>query len=463
MVFSSLIFIFAYFAAVLAVYYVLPRGAKNYWLFAVSLFFYGYGEPLYLFLMLASIGVNYVMGLLIDRFSDKKQISKFLLITTVAINLASLGYFKYAAFGVNIYNSLPFLKDAAIPSIVLPIGISFYTFQILSYIVDVYLKKCRAQKDFVAFGTYVCLFPQLIAGPIVRYTDIEYELKHRKESMELFEKGSVLFVVGLCKKVLLANPLGLIWSEIKGVEEGLIINLIGIIAFSLQIYFDFSGYSDMARGLGNMFGFNFMENFNYPYISKSVTEFWRRWHISLGSWFREYVYIPLGGNRCSVPKNILNLVITWFLTGLWHGASWNFVIWGMYFGLLLILEKFVLNKLLKKLPNWFNHIYALFFIVFGWAIFDFTDMHEMGAFFKNIFSLSGGILNGNQLSYVITVLPTLTVAVAASLPIGKKLYSKLDGYKAKPVIDALLTLAALVLCTASLVNSSYNPLLYFRF
>ena len=237
MVFSSLIFIFAYFAAVLAVYYVLPRGAKNYWLFAVSLFFYGYGEPLYLFLMLASIGVNYVMGLLIDRFSDKKQISKFLLITTVAINLASLGYFKYAAFGVNIYNSLPFLKDAAIPSIVLPIGISFYTFQILSYIVDVYLKKCRAQKDFVAFGTYVCLFPQLIAGPIVRYTDIEYELKHRKESMELFEKGSVLFVVGLCKKVLLANPLGLIWSEIKGVEEGLIINLIGIIAFSLQIYF----------------------------------------------------------------------------------------------------------------------------------------------------------------------------------------------------------------------------------
>lgn len=464
MVFSSLIFLFAYFAAVLPIYYILPRKLRNLWLFVASLFFYGYGEPIYILLMLGSITVNYAMGLILGKFQNRKKLSKLILVLNVILNLSCLGYFKYSGFLFETVKNIPFFNTVSIPEIVLPIGISFYTFQIMSYIIDVYRGNCNAQKDFIAFGTYVCLFPQLIAGPIVRYTDIELQLKNRKESLDMFEKGCLLFVVGLCKKVLLANTFGVLWSDIKPFTDGGIITAwIGIIAFSLQIYFDFSGYSDMARGLGNMFGFEFLENFNYPYLADSATDFWRRWHISLGSWFREYLYIPLGGNRCGKIRHIFNLALTWLLTGLWHGASWNFVLWGGYFGLLLIIEKYFLLKLLKKLPKFAVHIYSLFFIILGWAIFDFTDMSTLGEFFTRLFTVKYGIISNYASGLILSWLPTLLVGIFACLPIGAKLWHKLDNTKIKPVLTGILTAFALILCTASLVSSSYNPFLYFRF
>ncbi len=466
MVFSSLMFLFVYFSIVLLVYYAMPRKLRNLWLFIASLLFYGYGEPIYVLLMLASITVNYVMGLLMGRFriKGKLKLNKWLLVLNVALNLGCLGYFKYAGFAADILNNLPFLNGIVSPEIALPIGISFYTFQTMSYTIDVYLGKCAPQKDYIAFGTYVCLFPQLIAGPIVRYVDIEYQLKNRRESLELFDRGVRLFVVGLCKKVLLANALGILWGDLKAMPEGgMLASWFGIIAFTLQIYFDFSGYSDMARGLGNMFGFEFVQNFNYPYLSNSVTDFWRRWHISLGSWFREYVYIPLGGNRCSKPRHIFNLAVTWLLTGLWHGASWNFILWGGYFGLLLILEKLFLSKLLSKLPSVIKHIYALFFIVVGWAIFDFTDMGQMGEFFSCLFTLENGIVTVRALGIILSWLPTVLISIFACLPLGSRLWHKLDDKKIKPVLDAVIIALGMILCIASLVSSSYNPFLYFRF
>lgn len=469
MVFSSLIFLFIYFSIVLLVYYLLPRKVRNLWLFAVSLIFYGYGEPVYVVLMLGSITVNYVMGLIMGslRQNGRKKLNKLILILNVIFNLGCLGYFKYAGFAADILNNFSFLGEVTIPQIALPIGISFYTFQTMSYTIDVYLGKCAPQKDYIAFGTYVCLFPQLIAGPIVRYADIEYQLKNRKESLSLFDRGVRLFVVGLCKKVLLANSLGILWGELKVMPEGgMLSSWFGILAFSLQIYFDFSGYSDMARGLGNMFGFEFVQNFNYPYLSDSVTDFWRRWHISLGSWFREYVYIPLGGNRCGKLRHIFNLAVTWLLTGLWHGASWNFVLWGGYFGLLLILEKLFLSKLLARLPKYLQgikHIYALFFIVLGWAIFDFTDMSAMGEFFTCLFTMTNGFVSGRAVGIMISWLPTMLVSIFACLPVGCRLWHKLDNMKIKPLLDGVLIALGMILSLASLVSSSYNPFLYFRF
>jgi len=461
MIFSSTIFLFAFLTTVLAVYYICPRRLKNAWLFIASLFFYGYGEPIYLILMLVSITVNYLSGLLIGRWKDRVALKKATLILNVIINLGLLGYFKYAGFAAELISKIPIFANTAVPEIALPIGISFYTFQTMSYTIDVYRGNCAPQKNFIAFGTYVALFPQLIAGPIVRYVDVEDQLRNRKESPALFEKGVRLFIVGLCKKVLLANQLGMIWDEFS-LGAGALGSWAAIIAFTLQIYFDFSGYSDMARGLGNMFGFEFVENFNYPYLADSITDFWRRWHISLGSWFREYVYIPLGGNRCSVPHHIFNLLITWMLTGLWHGASMNFVIWGLYFGVLLIIEKLLIGKLLGKLPKILKHIYALFFIVMGWVIFNIGDMGEMGAFIARLFG-ARGFANDEALYSVIYWLPTLAVAIFAALPLGKRVWSKLDGKGAKPVLDGVFAALALILCTASLISSSYNPFLYFSF
>lgn len=461
MIFSSTIFIFAYLVIVLAVYYICPRKLKNLWLFAVSLFFYGYGEPIYIILMLVSITVNYISGLLIDLWKDRSALKKTALILNVIINLGLLGYFKYAGFAAELISRIPIFANTAIPEIALPIGISFYTFQTMSYTIDVYLGKCNVQKNYIAFGTYVSLFPQLIAGPIVRYVDVEDQLKNRKESLALFEKGTRLFIIGLCKKVLLANSLGLMWGEFSN-GVGALGSWLGIIAFTLQIYFDFSGYSDMARGLGNMFGFEFVENFKYPYLANSITDFWRRWHISLGSWFREYVYIPLGGNRCSKVRHVFNLLVTWMLTGLWHGASMNFVLWGLYFGVLLIIEKLFIGKLLEKTPFILKHIYALFFIVMGWVIFDFTDMSEMGAFILRLFG-SDGFATREVVYSALSWLPTLLIAIFASLPLGSALWNKLEGKRIKPILDASLVALALILCTASLISSSYNPFLYFRF
>ena len=347
----------------------------------------------------------------------------------------------------------------------LPIGISFYTFQTMSYTIDVYRNDSPVQRNFISFGTYVALFPQLIAGPIVRYVDVAEQIDHRRENWNQFNKGVKIFLVGLAKKVLIANQMGLLWDFLKpaAAQNGLIGSWVGILAFSLQIYFDFSGYSDMARGLGNMFGFEFLKNFDYPYISKSITEFWRRWHISLGTWFREYVYIPLGGNRKGKPRLVLNLLIVWFLTGLWHGASWNFVLWGLYFGVLLILEKFFLLKLLQRLPAFLSHLYALFFIVLGWVIFDFTNLSEMGSYFSSMFSLEYGLIGAEALPLVLNYLPLLLVAIFACLPVGKQFYYRVRNARWCWAAELGVCASVLFLCTASLVRQSYNPFLYFRF
>lgn len=464
MVFSSLLFLFVYLAGVLAVYYILPKKAKNFWLFVVSIFFYGFGEPMYVFLMLFSITANYVTGLIFDKWKEKKKLKKTVLILNIILNLGMLGYFKYTGFAIGMFKNIPGLDALQIPEIALPIGISFYTFQTMSYIIDAYRGNCKVQRNFITLGTYVVLFPQLIAGPIVRYVDIEEQLKTRKETLSLFVKGVKLFCLGLAKKVLIANQMGLLWADIKMNEEsGIIASWVGIIAFTLQIYFDFSGYSDMARGLGNFFGFEFVKNFNYPYVSKSITDFWRRWHISLSSWFKEYVYIPLGGNRKGKRRQIINLLIVWMLTGLWHGASWNFVIWGTYFGILLIIEKFILSKYLEKAPSAIKHIYALFFIVLGWVIFDFTDMSQMGVFLIRLFTLNYGVISADAKYLILSYLPLLIIGIFASIPQWRQLYLRTQDKKFSRVLQALSIIAILVISTASLVSSSYNPFLYFRF
>ncbi len=454
---------FVYFALVVAVYYIIPRKLKNLWLFVVSILFYGFGEPAYVFLMLFAITVNYITGLLFGKWADKQKIKKVILVLNVIFNLGMLGFFKYTGFALGMLNKIPGL-ELTVPEIALPIGISFYTFQTMSYIIDVYWGNCQFQKNYITFGTYVVLFPQLIAGPIVRYIDVEYQLQYRKETTELFAKGVKLFVLGLAKKVLIANQMGLLWTQLKGdAESGIIGSWVGIIAFTLQIYFDFSGYSDMARGLGNFFGFEFVQNFNYPYVSQSITDFWRRWHISLSSWFKEYVYIPLGGNRKGKPRQVFNTMVVWMLTGLWHGASWNFVLWGVYFGVLLIIEKFLLKKILDRLPAVFRHIYALFFIVMGWVIFDFTDMAEMGCFIVRLFTGTYGIVSGDALSLVLSYIPLIIIGIGACLPVWKKLYFRTQDKKWSIALQCVSVVAVLVLATASLVSSSYNPFLYFRF
>ncbi|MBO4445640.1 MAG: MBOAT family protein, partial [Clostridia bacterium] len=383
MIFSSITFLFFFLVVTLAVYYLLPRSLKNGWLLLTSLFFYGYGEPVYILLMVFSITVNYIVGLLMGKYENKK---KLFLIIGIIINLLLLGYFKYIGFFTGIINT--FFSNVAVKTVALPIGISFYTFQIMSYLIDLYRGKCTVQKNIIMFGTYVTMFPQLIAGPIVRYRDIELQLENRKETFELFSNGVRLFTVGLCKKVLIANNMGALFDALvaEGDASGLLGHIVAMLAFSFQIYFDFSGYSDMARGLGNMFGFEFLENFNYPYISQSITEFWRRWHMSLSTWFKEYVYIPLGGNRKGAKRQILNIMIVWALTGLWHGASWNFVLWGLYYGVLLIIEKLFLKKALDKSPRFLRHIYAMVIVMLGWMLFQFTDMTDLGNFFHGLFT-----------------------------------------------------------------------------
>ena len=464
MVFSSLPFLFIFLEATLLLYYIVPKKLRNPVLFIMSLIFYGYGEPVYIFLMLFSVLHNYVSGLLIGRFSENQKKKKAVLVICVVLNLLLLGYFKYTTLIVGTAKIIPafsFLPDV---NIALPIGISFYTFQTMSYVIDTYRGNCAPQKNFITFGTYVALFPQLIAGPIVRYVDVEKQLESRQESVELFSDGVRLFLIGLAKKVLLANELGALWDSLKASSDiGIIGSWVGIIAFTLQIYFDFSGYSDMARGLGKMFGFEFVKNFDYPYISKSITEFWRRWHISLGTWFREYVYIPLGGNRKGKARQCLNLFIVWALTGIWHGASWNFLLWGLYFGLLLTAEKFFLLKKLEKAPKFISHLYAMFFVVVGWVIFDFTNIGEMAQYLKGMFSFAGGLISGDALYHTATHLPLILAAIFFNLPIASRINEKLKAKKAYPVLEFAASAAIFIFCIASLVSSTYNPFLYFRF
>ncbi len=466
MVFSSFVFLFVFFPVVFLVYYALPKKFRNAFLLLSDLVFYGWGEPVLIALMLGSIVFNYFVGLLLEKFDGSVKKRKAVLLVSLAVDLGLLAFFKYADFAVRNLNALLPAANLALPHIPLPVGISFYTFQIMSYTIDVFRHETKAQRSIVAFGTYVSLFPQLIAGPIVRYRDVDDQLQFRRENLPQIERGVQLFLLGLAKKVLLANPMGALWDELRDLPDGgALAAWCGVIAFSLQIYFDFSGYSDMARGLGNLFGFSFLKNFDYPYVSKSITEFWRRWHISLGTWFREYVYIPLGGNRRGKARQIVNILIVWMLTGLWHGASWNFVLWGLYFGVLLILEKLFLLKVLQKLPAVFSRVYALLFIALGWVLFYFDDgvggFAALRAFVPRLFT--GGLLSADAASVLLAALPLLLIAFVASTPLIRRCYDRLSGKKIFPALQTAAAAAVLLLSTASLVSDAYNPFLYFKF
>ena len=445
------------------IYYAVPMKVRNIALFIVSLAFYGWGEPTYIFLMLFTILVNYIAGMLIEKDSGKKPRQKLWLILSIVINIGLLVFFKYSGMIVNTLNMLPFV-NITFEAPALPIGISFYTFQAMSYTIDVYRKDTAAQKNPIIMGTYVTLFPQLIAGPIVRYKDVEDQLVKRKETLSQFASGVVLFLCGLAKKILLANRFAAMWQNLGAADaEGMLARWGGLLALTLWIYFDFSGYSDMARGLGRMFGFEFMENFNYPYISKSITEFWRRWHIPLSTWFRDYLYIPLGGNRKGFARQIVNLFIVWSGTGLWHGAEYNFLIWGLYFFVLLVLEKLFLAKVLQKVPAFVSHIYALFFIMIGWAIFNFTDIGALWQFICGLFSAADGMFSQESGRVLLAYLPTAVVGMVLSTPVLKLAHRKFYNKKFYPVVLFAGCAVVMLLCTASLVSDSYNPFIYFRF
>lgn len=470
MVFSSNVFLFAFIPVVFALYFIVPKKFKNAVLFIVSLFFYAWGEPKYILLMLASITAAYVTGLFADK--EKYGKSKALTATVIAVvwNIGLLMIFKYSDFFVSNANSI-FGSSIKLPGLALPIGISFYSFQSLSYVIDVYRGEVKPQKNFLTLGIYVALFPQLVAGPIVRYIDIERQLTaDRKFSGEQFASGAKRFAVGLAKKALLANNIFILFDEISHTpQEGLSVGAawLGAIAYTFQIYFDFSGYSDMAIGMGKMLGFDFLENFNYPYISKSITDFWRRWHMSLSSWFRDYVYIPLGGNRKGKVRQCVNILIVWCLTGFWHGAAWNFIMWGLYFGAVLLIEKLVLSKPLEKLPGAVQHIYALLLIVIGWAIFAYDDTAQLTANMKNMFGLGGiSLWNRQTTLWLIQFLPLIAILTAGSTPLiakaGEKLNSKAESVY-QTIAEPVITLVLLVLSAAYLVSGTFNPFMYFRF
>lgn len=473
MLFSSLVFLFLFLPLVLVGYYLLPRRARNGFLLVANFVFYGFGEPAFVLLMLFSILFNYAGGLCIARIPMNRG-KKAVLIGTLGGNLLLLGIFKYAGFLTDTLRllpplqGLPFLsKPLSIP---LPIGISFYTFQAMSYLVDVYRGECKAQRNAITFGAYISLFPQLIAGPIVRYQDVEAELMNPdRESVASFNQGVEQFLVGLAKKVLLANPLGALWTQLSSAAStlGAFPAWCGAIAFSLQLYFDFSGYSDMACGLGRLFGFSFCPNFNYPYLARSVTDFWRRWHMSLTTWFRDYVYIPLGGNRRAFPRVLLNIAIVWTLTGLWHGASWNFVCWGAYYAVILILEKLFLRKQLERLPGFLQRGYTLFLVVLGWVLFALEDVTQLRIYIAALFGQGHGLGLGASadptiLPLLVAYLPLLLVAIFASTSVGKQGFQSLPP-RVQRGITGVASVLCLTLCTAALVSDSYNPFLYFRF
>ncbi len=461
MVFSSLPFLFFYLMAVLAVYKLSPLKIRNLILLLVSLFFYGWGEPVYIFIMLLSIAVDYTHGRLVERWRENDRLARRAVASSVICNLAILFFFKYwDFFAVNIHalTGIP-LPVLGLP---LPIGISFYTFQTMSYTIDVYRRDAPVQKNVVTFGTYVTLFPQLIAGPIVQYKSVAEQLEGRREDLEKFVSGIQRFTVGLAKKVLLANAIGELWDTSIAAQDLTVAGAwLGLLGFAFQLYFDFSGYSDMAIGLGRMLGFEFLENFRYPYISRSVVEFWRRWHISLTTWFREYVYFPLGGNRVSRIKWVRNILAVWLLTGIWHGAGWNFLLWGLYYALWMLAERLFLGRWLEKLPGALRHVYTMLVVLVGWALFAVEGLDQLAAFLGTLFG--GGQLWAAVDGYHLrSYLPLLAILTAASTPLMKNRWDRL-GERARSVLTPVLVLAALVLCTASLVDASYNPFLYFRF
>ena len=466
MLFSSIPFLYYFLTAVIIVYAIMPKRLKNYVLLFSSLFFYGWGGPDYLILMITSIVLGYIYGLLIEKTKGTKA-SKGFVILSIVTSIGFLGYFKYADFFIENFNAV-FGSEVPLLHVVLPIGISFYTFQILSYTIDVYRGQVPAQKNLGYLATYISMFPQLIAGPIVRYSDVAPQLADRKHTFEDIAIGIRRFVIGLSKKILIANSFGEFCSIFQASDDKSVLFFwLYAVAFSLQIYFDFSGYSDMAIGFGRMFGFRFLENFNYPYISKSITEFWRRWHMSLGSWFRDYVYIPLGGNRVSKPRWYFNILVVWMLTGFWHGATWNFVVWGLYFAVFLIIEKlFLLNKL-EKLKA-LNHIYVLFFVIISFVIFNAADLPEAMQYIGAMFGAGDyPLISAECIYYAESYALTFAIAVFAATPIAKNVINKAKENETRENLINVLEVIALVLLvlftTAYLVDGSFNPFLYFRF
>lgn len=471
MVFSSLLFLFRFLPVMLLFYFVAPARLRNGVLFIGSLVFYGWGEPVYIILLLFSTVVDFVHGKLVHDFKNKGNTAaaKMAVASSVIINLGLLCFFKYTDFMIASLNTVTG-GDTPLLNLALPIGISFYTFQTMSYTIDVYRGDAKVQNNIVSFGAYVSMFPQLIAGPIVRYSTIEKELNSRRETVSEFALGIRYFIIGLGKKVLIANQIGALWSEIMGIpagERSVLMVWMGIFAFGMQIYFDFSGYSDMAVGLGRMFGFHFPDNFRYPYESKSITEFWRRWHISLGTWFKEYVYIPLGGSKKGRLLQVRNILIVWLLTGIWHGANWNFLLWGLYFGFLLLLEKLVLQRYLQRLPVFFQSAYTLLLVFLGWVMFAFEDMGQGILYLRQMCSAAGAVetvfMNERTMYLFCTNIVILFAALLGSTSLPSRLCRNYIRERRAAVLEPVFVVAIFLLSTAYLVNAGYNPFLYFRF
>lgn len=463
MLFTSITFLYYFLPLVLIFYFITPKKYRNIILLISSIIFYAYGEPKYIFLMLLEIIISYYGAILIDKYPRYKETILAIFIT---IHLGLLCIFKYTNFLISNINNI-FNSNISPLNIIMPIGISFYTFQIISYLVDVYRKKVPPQKNILTLATYISLFPQLIAGPIVRYKDINEELKNRTITLEDTSYGFRRFIIGLAKKVIIANSLGELFNILNNnVPISLASTWLKSLSYMLQIYFDFSAYSDMAIGLGCIFGFHFLENFNYPYISKSITEFWRRWHMSLGSWFKDYLYIPLGGSRRGPLILIRNILIVWFLTGLWHGASWNFIIWGLYFGLILLIEKLFLKKYFSKVPAIFKHIYVLFIVLISFIIFNSTTIDEAIITIKNLF-ISNSLINSGTIYYLKSYLPLILISIIGATPLIKNIYTKLSKNKTLNkilnILEPIYLIILLIIVTAYLIDSTYNPFLYFRF
>ncbi|MDY5964549.1 MAG: MBOAT family O-acyltransferase [Peptostreptococcus porci] len=468
MSFTSLIYLFLFFPIAIAIHTISPKKVKNNVLLLLSLFFYSWGDPRYLILILFSVAITWFGVNRMYAIKNRREEAKFYMVCLIVLNVAILAFYKYYGFLIDNVNAI-FRTSLSIIDLPLPFGISFYTFKIISYIADVYTRRTKPQKSFLDFALYVTIFPQIGAGPIVQYADMEKELVARKLSVDKFGFGVEKFILGLGKKVLIANNMALIWAQVKGMpnlEMSSLTAWIGIVAFTLQIYFDFSGYSDMAIGVGYMLGFKWEENFNYPYISKSATEFWRRWHISLGNWFKRYIYFPLGGSKCSPALQFRNIFVVWMVTGLWHGANWNFIIWGLYFGIIIYLEKTVLANVMSKLGSKIKTVYCLLIVVFGWVLFDFQSVTQILKFYSNLFVLgANGVVDSTAIYLLRTNWKIIVPAIIGSTPFALKLIDNIkhrfgrNGY----FFISIFYFVVVVLSVASLVGESYSPFLYFKF
>ncbi len=479
MVFSTPVFLFLFLPLTLLIYYVAPKKGKNLIILLSGLLFYSWGEPIYVVVMLISTMIDYFAGLIMNKYEGRKIPRTICLIVSLVMNLGLLGVFKYSGFIAENINAIAgqqiiditnmnFFGIDFLPMNMLPIGISFFTFQSMSYTIDLYMGNVKVQKNPISFAAFVTLFPQIVAGPIVRYDDVARELDDRSITIDLIYDGIIKFIIGLAKKVLIANSIGSLWTTVKAMEMGsvsVLTSWLGILAFTFQIYFDFSGYSDMAVGLGKMMGFNFPQNFDYPYLSKSISEFWRRWHITLGSWFKSYVYFPLGGSRKGTGRTVFNLAVVWFLTGVWHGASWNFILWGSLYGVIIILEKLFLGKILDKLPTAVRMIYTMFFVILGWVLFDTADLATAGSYIATMFGASGILVDSTALYYLATYGITFIICIIGCTDLPKKTVEFIRTKSAVVVNYAgiAVTMGLFILCTAYLVDQTYNPFLYFNF